>query len=37
VFLVVALLRRLWQERRQALRLLEVERDTHLAGPSALA
>lgn len=31
VFLVVALLRRLWQERRQALHLLGVERDTHLA------
>jgi len=37
VFLVVALLRRLWQERRQALRLLEVERDTHLAEQRAAA
>lgn len=37
VFLVVALLRRLWQERRQALRLLRVERDTHLAEQRAAA
>lgn len=37
VFLVVALLRRLWQERRQAVRLLEVERDTHLAEQRAAA
>ncbi len=37
VFLVVALLRRLWQERRQALLLLKVERDTHLAEQRAAA
>jgi len=30
-FLIVALLRRLWQERGQALRLLEAERDARLA------
>lgn len=37
VFLVVALLRRLWQARRQALHLLGVERDTHLAEQRAAA
>lgn len=37
VFLVVALLRRLWQERRQALRLLQAERDTHQADERAAA
>lgn len=36
-FLVVALLRRLWQDRRQALRLLEVERETHVAEQRAAA
>lgn len=37
VFLLVALLRRLWQERRQALRLLQAERDTRLADQRAAA
>ncbi|MGI8648035.1 MAG: sensor histidine kinase [Mycobacteriales bacterium] len=37
VFLLVVLLRRLWQERRQALRLLQAERNTRLADQRAAA